>query len=291
MKRKTLLLAGLGLLLAAGIVSALILMVQHEPNFYLRAGVAPGKARQDMSTECFGKFVTLGNKWADGDDKGWDVTLSESQINSYFQEDFITRHKLAEIFSKQGISEPRMVLENDKLRLAFRYGTPPWSTIISYDMKLWLAPKEVNVICIEFLGRHAGALPLATQSLLNEISEVASRNGFEITWYRHEGNPVALVRIQQNDHSLAPTQLQRLEVKQGWIAIGGISQEPSLSKDRKKRPGAAAEIKSSILHSSLFIVHSGQSSFFVHYGRKPPAVLSRGSADQRRAVFAPATEF
>ena len=59
------------------------------------------------------------------------------------------------------------------------------------------------------------------------------RNGFEVTWYRHEGNPVALVRIQQNDHSLTPAQLRRLEVKQGWIAIGGLSQEPSLTKDEK----------------------------------------------------------
>jgi hypothetical protein len=232
-KKKTLLLAGVGLLLTVGILAGLVSMVQHEPGFYLRAGIAPGKARQDMSLACFGGFVTLGNKWADGGNEKWDVTFSESQINSYFQEDFITRHKLAEVFSKQGITEPRMVLENDKLRLAFRYGTPPWSTIISYDMKLWLAPNEVNVICIEFLGRHAGALPIATQSLLNEISEVASRNGFEITWYRHEGNPVALVRIQQNDHSLTPAKLRLLEVRQGWIAIGGVSQEPSLTKDEK----------------------------------------------------------
>jgi hypothetical protein len=232
-KRKTLLLAGLGLLLTAGVLTGLVLMVQHEPNFYLRAAIAPGKARQDMSTKCVGNFLKLGNRWADGETGQWDVTLSESEINSYFQEDFITKHHLDEVFSKQGITEPRMVLENDRLRLAFRYGDPPWSTIISYDMKLWLAPNEVNVICIEFLGRHAGALPLATQSLLNEISEVASRNGFEITWYRHEGNPVALVRIQQNDHTPTPAQLRRLEVRQGWIAIGGLSQEPSVTKDEK----------------------------------------------------------
>jgi hypothetical protein len=229
-KKKTLVLGGLSLLLAAGVVTVLIFMVRHEPSFYHRVEVAPGKIRQEMSRACFGRFVDLKNYWQVGQ-KEWEVIITEAQLNSYFEEDFIKHHKLAPDFRKWGISDPRIAMENDKLRLAFRYGSPPWSTIISYDVKLWLA-KEVNVICIEFLGRHAGALPIATQSLLAEISEVAEKNGFEITWYRHEGNPVALVRIQQGTET--PAQLRRLEVKQGWISIGGLSQEPALTDNGKQ---------------------------------------------------------
>jgi hypothetical protein len=231
-KRKTFLVGALALLLIAGIVAGLILMIQHEPGFYARAAIAPGKARREMSATCFGKFFTLKNNWQTGRHGEWDVIFEEAQLNSYFEEGFI-HHGLAEVLRQQGMTDPRVAMENDKLRLAFRYNGLPWSTIISYDLKLWLAPKEVNVICIEFLARHAGALPIATQSLLNEISDVAGRNGFEVTWYRHEGNPVALLRIQQSDRSQAPAQLRRLEVKQGWMSIGGLSEDPNLTQNAK----------------------------------------------------------
>jgi hypothetical protein len=228
-KKRMLVLAGASLLLIFGIVIGLILMVRHEPSFYHRVEIPPGKARQEMSDACSGQFFELKNNWQEGRSKQgareWDVIIHEAQLNSYFEEDYVTHHNLDQVFRKQGITDPRIALENDKLRLAFRYGEPPWSTIISYDLKLWLAKDEANVICVEFLGRHAGALPMATQSLLNEISDVASKSGFDISWYRHQGNPVALVKIQGPNGSQAPAQLRRLEVRQGWISISGVSQE------------------------------------------------------------------
>jgi hypothetical protein len=223
-RKKTLLLAGVSLVLCAGVVIVLILMIRHEPAFYHRVEIAPGKDRYEMSTTCISRFLDLKNNWQEGQ-KEWDVIISEAHLNSWFEEHFIS-HGLAALLGGKGISNPRIAMENDKLRLAFRYGEPPWSAIISYDLKLWLAKDQMNVICIEFLGRHAGALPMTTQSILNEISDVAAKSGFEVSWYRHEGNPVALVRIQAPDHSPAPAQVRRLEVKQGWISIGGVSQEP-----------------------------------------------------------------
>jgi hypothetical protein len=243
--KRSFFLTGLSVLSLAGFMVGLVLTIRHEPGFYHRVDIAPGKARQEMSGACLGWFSALFNNFHEGPDlainpKGkWEVTILEAQINSFFAEDFI-HQGLAEVLGAQGITEPRIALENDKLRLAFRYGTPPWSTIISYDIKLWLAPKEVNVICVEFLGRHSGALPITTQSLLNDISEAAGQNGFEVSWYRHNGNPVALVRIQQKNRPLIPTQLRRLDVKQGWLAIGGLSQDPSQASNSEKGSAPAA---------------------------------------------------
>jgi hypothetical protein len=232
-KKTMVLLSGGSLLLIAGIVTGLVLMVRHEPSFYRRVEVAPGKARQEMSDACFGQFLELQNNWQEGRSqqgaREWDVTIKEAELNSYFQEDYMTHHNLDQVFRAQGITDPRIALENDKLRVAFRYGEPPWSAVISYDLKLWLAKEDPNVICVEFLGRHAGALPMATQSLLNEFAEVAGKKGFDISWYRHRGNPVALVRIQGPNGSQAPAQLRRLDVRQGWISIGGVSQEPTVN--------------------------------------------------------------
>jgi len=125
------------------------------------------------------------------------------------------------------------VLEDDRLRLAFRYGKNTWSTIVSYDLKVWLAPKDTNVLCVEILGRHAGALPVSAQTLLNEISEVAAKRGIEVTWWRHNGNPVALIRLQA-DRARPTARLLRLEVKQGMMTVGGISLEPAQTSDLRK---------------------------------------------------------
>ncbi len=124
-------------------------------------------------------------------------------------------------------------MDDGKLRLAFRYGTSPWSTILSYDVRLWLAPKDVNVVCVEILGRHAGALPIATQSFLNDIADLAGRHGIDVSWYRQNGNPVALIRFQA-DRSRPPAQLRHLDVKQGLISIGGLSQEPVMTHNQVK---------------------------------------------------------
>ncbi len=240
-RKRTLLFATLALLLTATIVAGLILMVRHEPNFYVHAEVSPGKARMERSGAFVGLVADLViNHWREG--KGnWDVAFSDAQINSYFEEDFISRHRLDEVFKKQGITNPRIILEDGRIRLAFRYGTAPWSTIISYDLKVWLAPKDMNVICVEILGRHAGALPMSSQSLLNEISEIIGKQGFEVSWWRHEGNPVALVRIQ-SDQTRPTAQLRRLEVKPGLISIGGLSLDPVLTKENIRERNLLAPI-------------------------------------------------
>src|SRR5437660_12722076 len=98
-----LLLAGFSLLLTAAMVTGLICMVKHVPAFYLRADTSPGKDRNDLSKACFGRFLyLLAECWNDGRGE-WEVTFSEAQINSYFEEDFI-RHGIAEVLRKQGMT-------------------------------------------------------------------------------------------------------------------------------------------------------------------------------------------
>ena|SRR5437762_1567374 len=227
--RRKIALAAFGTFFVVVGLAILALMLRHEPTFYHRVEIAAGTPRKDMSKMCAAEFTALLQNWMVDGDKTWEVTFTEAQLNSFFEEDFLSTMHLDEVFAQQGIYDPRIALEHDKIRIAFRYGTPPWSVIVSYDLKLWLAPGEENVICVEFLGRHAGALPIATQSLLNDISDVAAHNGLDVTWYRHGSNPVALVKIQQNPRNPSSARLKRLEVKQGWMVVGGAAQEPVLS--------------------------------------------------------------
>ena len=75
-----------------------------------------------------------------------------------------------------------------------------------------------------FVFKAPGSLPVSAQSLLERVSEAARRQDIEVTWYRHEGNPVALLRFQANQPR--PTvRLEKLELQEGLLVIGGHSVE------------------------------------------------------------------
>src|SRR4051812_36648428 len=146
MSRKSVILGlGIVLLLAGSVSSVLALLVRHEPGAYQECAVPPGDTRQKLSREFYGESAKL----LEGilDKRQWYAKFTEEQINSYFDEDFI-RSELGTKVLPEGISEPRICLQPDKIRLAFRYGGERWSTVISVDLSVWLAAKEPNVIVL-----------------------------------------------------------------------------------------------------------------------------------------------
>jgi hypothetical protein len=212
------------LLVLAAVLTGLVLLVRHEPTFYRERALAPGPRRQQQSKaflQEFGQLLIDINSKA-GRPK-WQEFFTEEQVNSYLQEGFL-RSGVANKLLPDGISEPRVVFSEDTIRLGFRYSRGPWSTIISIAMRVWLPtpPQEVNVVALELESLHAGALPISAQSLLEQISEIARRNNIDVTWYRHNGNPVALLRFQ-SDQPQPTVQLQHLQVRQGSITIQGQS--------------------------------------------------------------------
>jgi hypothetical protein len=219
MSRKSLLLGSTVVLLLAGAGTVLVLLVAHEPEFYHRAALPPGKERKQRS----GKFIQDFFQFCQDvhNYQEWNARFEEDCINSYFDEQFVPSG-MAEKILPEGISTPRISFEPEKIRLAFRYGTGSLSTIISIDMRMWLAPKEPNVVALELQGLHAGSLPIAAQSLLEQVSEGARQNSIDVTWYRHNGNPVALLRFQA-DQDRPTVRLDHLVLHKGMLEIRGRS--------------------------------------------------------------------
>lgn len=224
MSRKSVLLGtGIALLLVA-VATALVLSLLHEPAVYGRTALPPGEERQRLSgsfyNEVFKMYGDIHNY------QPWEARFTEESINSYFEEGFI-RDGVAEQVLPEGIRAPRIAIEPDKIRLAFRYNVGPWSTIISIDMRVWLANKrEPNVIALELQGLHAGALPIAAQSLLERVSEAARQNNIDVIWYRYHGNPVALLKFQA-DQPRPTIQFKTLQLHRGMIVINGRSIDSS----------------------------------------------------------------
>jgi hypothetical protein len=227
MSRKSVLVGVLILLVLAGsAAAALFLLVRHEPESFHRMALPPGEERIRHSKEFFTNCTRLINKVQT--DKAWEVKFTQDQINSFLDEDFI-RTGLKDKLLPDGISQPHIALEQDKIRLAFRYGKDAWySSILTVDLRVWVAKKtsESNVVGLELQGLHAGSLPISAQSVLESITEVARRQDIEVTWYRWNGNPVAMLKFQATQQR--PTvRLERLSLQKGLLTIGGRSIEAS----------------------------------------------------------------
>ncbi len=202
------------MLLLASVAVAAGVVLRHEPHFYRIRAIAPSPERKQLSTKF---FVDLAQMWDNvkAGDPHWHCAFSDAEINSFFQEG-----GEVESLRQLGISDPRVAFEDDCIRLAFRYGTGFWSTIVSYDLRVWAVAKEPNVIAVEICGRRLGALPVSAQTLLNDLVQLAASRNIEITRYRYKGNPVVLVRFQA-DQSNPTAQLKCLHVTPGELQIGG----------------------------------------------------------------------
>jgi hypothetical protein len=235
-KRKLTWLCGLTLALLAGAVSALGAVVKHEPNFYRQSQVPPSETRKALASEFLCKFVQM---MADikGGKEAWGCDTSEAQVNCFFDEIWGQKGE-AESLRDLGMSSPNVVFEKDHVRLAFRYGSGWFSTVISYDLKIWLVPKEANVIAVEIQSARAGALPISNRSILNQLTDFARKQNFKVTLFRHEGNTVAVIDLQ-GDQQHPKAILTTLYIDTNKLILRGKTLEHALApleilKDAKK---------------------------------------------------------
>jgi hypothetical protein len=227
-RRSVLLATGILLLLGVFLVAGGAVLLRHEPAFYRRAALSSGAARKknwdDFKRQCSALHNGIQNN------REWSAQFAAEQINGYLQEmcraadgeDRTLPDGIGDPLLPERISDPRIAIEDGRLRLGFRYGSGIWSTVVSIDLRVWVAKGEPNVVGLELQGMHAGSLPLSSQSLLEHVSEAARRQNVEVTWYRYQGNPVALLRFQ-NRRSRATVQLTQVELQAGKLLIQGRS--------------------------------------------------------------------
>jgi hypothetical protein len=219
MRRRSLILALLVVVvLMVGVGTALALLIHHEPTYYRRAAIPRGHQRYTWSRGFQEEFTQLCNA-LQRDDIPWSAQFAAEQINGFLQEEFL-ESGIDEKMLPDKVSDPRVAIDADRFRLGFRYGYGGWSAIITIDMRLWVAQGEPNTVGLELLGLHAGALRINAQSLLEHVSEAARRSGVDVSWYRHDGHPVALLRFGP-DQPRTTVHLRHVELQPGRLVIQG----------------------------------------------------------------------
>jgi len=194
-------------------------MVLHEPPSYAAITVPIGQERRNLSGQFYSDVWHMMDSVRNPNDEQWGATFSADQINSYFEEDFLRARPFR---LPDEIHSPRVQIEPNRLCLAFRYGQGFWSSVVTLELNAWLVANEPNAVAIEVLGFHAGSLPCSTQSLLERVADTARQWSVEVTWYRYQGHPVALLRFP-SDQPTPSVLLQRLELQDGKIVIAGRS--------------------------------------------------------------------
>jgi hypothetical protein len=226
MSRRSLLLAiAIFFCLTCGVGASLWMLIRYEPNVYMHAAVPPGEQRHQLSEKCCRRLMQLYNSVAGQEDQEWAHSFSDGEINSYLAEHFV-QSRLDERMLPEGITEPRIVIEQDKIRVAFRYGKGLWSSVVSIDLRVWLVKGEPNVVALKLIGFHAGALPVSAHSLLENITKTCQEHNIGVDWYRDEGYPVALIRFQ-NEQPHPTLELELIKLEKGSIHIQGHTKDPA----------------------------------------------------------------
>jgi hypothetical protein len=217
------------------LLMVLTVVVKHEPNFYRQGHVPPSKERKEISVQFLLRFAQM---LANMNTPTWGCNATEGEINCVLQEMFSESNEVDSL-RKLGISSPCINLDGTEVRFAFRYGKGWLSTVISYELKVWLIAKEPNVVGVQVLSARAGALPIPCQSILHQLSEFAGKQNYKMTLYRHDGTPVAIIRLQEDQGSPSAT-LTELKCGNNQLHIRGKTLNPVV--DLKPPPSAKAPV-------------------------------------------------
>jgi hypothetical protein len=226
MSRKSLLLGFVvAFLLLSSTAGLLIVLVRYEDDDFKNCSLPPGAERKEQCNAFRQEILDLTSSIHDDSKLVWGAEFTDKQINSFLDDG---ASGWDERFESEGIHDPRVIIKQDRIRLGFRYGTGFWSTRIAVDFQVWLAPNEPNVVCLELQGFHAGLLPISAQSLLERISDLVKQQqndqNIDVSWHRHKGNPVALLRFQR-DSSRSSVRLKSLLLEPGKLSISGEAVE------------------------------------------------------------------
>jgi hypothetical protein len=225
MSRKSFALAIVIIFVLVGLVGATgFVLVRHEPNFYKRCDLPAGIARAHLADELDSE---LGSRLLDGilNEKDWQVNFREDHLNAFLAEGTLKKYTL-EAPWPDAVSDPRISLEDDRIRFGFRYGLGQFSTVISVEMRPWLAVQDPNVLALEFVSLHAGAIPISSQWLLERVTEAARPLKIDVSYFRYNKHPVLVLRFQA-DHTNPTFHLRQVKVvgqlngAQGFIRIAG----------------------------------------------------------------------
>lgn len=198
-----------------------VFLLKQEPEFYVRENT--DGLRPDDSVQA-GKVVTRLNELMEdirASGKGdWGSTFTAEELNAFFREGESGTNPLTSAILGDLSAPPRVAIEGDRLKVAFRQGEDFFSTVVELELKMWLVKDQTNTVAIEIVRFQAGGMPLPKSWILDDIAGAARRLSADVNWYRSGSNPVALCKLYANQ-SRPETIVTTLKIGDSNLSIGG----------------------------------------------------------------------
>jgi hypothetical protein len=208
---------GLLVIVLGGTGTILGAVLRQEPKFYTELADRTDWTVAERASDLLTRVQDLKN-----DVRGkaeWSGNFTGTDLNAFCTENLSEGTSYAGLLPS-GFHSPRMVIEGDRVKLGVRYGKGFWTTVLSIEIRAWLVKNDVNVIAVEVMSFKAGGLSIGCQTLLDSITEAAHDSNIEVSWYRHQGNPVGLFRFYA-DQLRPATQIHTFKIKEARIAVAG----------------------------------------------------------------------
>jgi len=199
---------------------------QHVPQFYQRA-IVQSYADAESGDRLERQALALHNQARRAG--SWEAHFSEEEINAWLA--VVLPEKFPQALAS-GVSDPRVGIDGETLRLAVRYNKGTTTTIVSLAARVQLTA-EPNEIAVGIDDVRAGALPVPLARFLDEVTLRAAQAGLPLRWTEAGGKPVALVRLPLDPKAFKGRQLtlERLELQEGELVVGGRTEELPAADD------------------------------------------------------------
>ncbi len=207
---------------------------QYVPEFYTRASTNRSVTTVEASRRLQAEVKQLQNDVAQIG--SWRVAFSDEQVNAWLIEELPQKFpRLA-----AGASEPRIMIEDDRVRAAVRYKTNHIDTIVSCEFVVEMT-EEPNMLAFRVQNLRAGALPLPLTKFVNGITKEAARGDIDVRWDDTEKGPIALVTIPSTDprYVLSPVVVESMMMYDGALLLSGHTGALAARKLYAARPGVS----------------------------------------------------
>lgn len=206
-------------LLLSGVTAAwwAVQQTQFVPEFYTRATHTLPASTVEASRQLTAEVEQL---QVDAAKIGsWNAIFSADEINAWLIEEL--PKKFPQLLAR-GASEPRIVIEDDRLLAAVRYKNHRIDTVISCQLEVELT-EQPNMLALRVTNLKAGALPIPLSNFLIGISHEAAKGDVDIRWDDTDAGPIALVTVpsEHPGYASSPVIVESVRLVSGALLLSG----------------------------------------------------------------------
>ncbi|QGJ68464.1 Hypothetical protein PBC10988_1230 [Planctomycetales bacterium 10988] len=209
----TVILACMILLLCGSLIGAYSAS-QVEPEFYQQVIQEDPIKLEEAGDELEAKTSALASLT---DRPGtWQASFTQRQINGWLASDLPEKHP--DLLPKN-IQDPRVVLAPDVVKVACRMEQNGVSSVIWLESEVFLTDERELAIRIRSL--KAGALPMPTSVLLEQLDQEFEKLSVSIRRIQSEGKQTLLIKLPRAKEGVFSREIGQLEVREEEVFIAG----------------------------------------------------------------------